>query len=292
MIAVLGLGIMGSALARDAVRAGLPTVVWDRNPARGAALGSSDLTFTPSVADAVRDAAVVVTMVSDADAVMNVMQDLGGLAAMKAGASWVQMATIGVEGTERALALAKTRPEIVFVDAPVSGSRGPAEEGKLVVLASGDRERAGAEAQRFFEAIATKVHWLGEAGQGTRMKLVFNAWIGLVMEGVAEVATLCDALSVDPARFAELAAGGPLFPPWALQKLRKIIAKGVEEPEFPLRWAEKDVLLALSASGEASAALPVLSDIAHVWADAAEDFGSYDLSAVYLALQRRRKLPA
>jgi 3-hydroxyisobutyrate dehydrogenase len=289
MIAVLGLGIMGSALARDAARAGVATVVWDRNPARGAALTSDNLTFATNVADAVRDATVVVTMVADADAVMNVMQDLGALAAMKAGASWVQMATIGVEGTERALLLSGTRPEIVFIDAPVSGSRGPAEEGKLVVLASGDRERAGTETQRFFESIATKVHWLGEAGQGTRMKLVFNAWIGLLMEGVAEVATLCDALSVDPARFAELVAGGPLFPPWALQKFRKIIDNGVTQPEFPLRWAEKDVLLALSASGKAGAALPILSEIANVWADAAEDFGSYDLSAVYLALQRRRK---
>jgi 3-hydroxyisobutyrate dehydrogenase len=289
MIAVLGLGIMGSALARDAARAGLPTVAWDRNPAHGAALTSENLTFTTNVADAVRDASVVITMVADADAVLNVMHDLGALAAMKAGASWVQMATIGVEGTERALRLAGTRPEIVFIDAPVSGSRGPAEEGKLVVLASGDREGAGAETHRFFEAIATKVHWLGEAGQGTRMKLVFNAWIGVVMEGVAEVATLCDALSVDTARFAELVAGGPLFPPWALQKLHKIIDNGVSQPEFPLRWAEKDVLLALSASGKASAALPVLSEIANVWADAAEDFGSYDLSAVYLALQRRRK---
>jgi 3-hydroxyisobutyrate dehydrogenase len=244
------------------------------------------------VADAVRDASVVVTMVADADAVLNVMHDLGALAAMKAGASWVQMATIGVEGTDRALLLARTRPEIVFIDAPVSGSRGPAEEGKLVVLASGDRERAGTETQRFFDAIASKVHWLGEAGQGTRMKLVFNAWIGLLMEGVAEIASLCDALSVEPASFAELVAGGPLFPPWALQKLRKVIDNGVTYPEFPLRWAEKDVQLALSASGKASVALPILSDIATVWADAAKDFGSYDLSAVYLALQRRRESPA
>jgi len=76
------------------------------------------------------------------------------------------------------------------------------------------------------------------------------------MEGVAEVATLCDALSVDPTRFAELVAGGPLFSPWALQKLRKIIDNGVTQPEFPLRWAEKETA-------------------------AAEDFGSYD----------RRRLP-
>jgi 3-hydroxyisobutyrate dehydrogenase len=286
MIAVLGVGIMGSALAHDAARAGLPTIAWDRDPQHSASLTGDNLRFTTSLTDAVRNADVVVTMVPDADAVINVMQDLGAFAAMKSGASWVQMATIGVEGIERAIRLAQTRPEIAFVDAPVSGSRGPAEAGKLVVLASGDRERAGAETQRFFDSIATTVHWLGEAGQGTRMKLIFNAWLGIVMEGVAEIAILCDTLSVDASRFGELAAAGPLFPPWALQKLHKIIDKRFEETEFPLQWAEKDVMLALSAAGKARAQLPVLKEIADVWAGATSEFGSYDLSAVYLALRR------
>jgi 3-hydroxyisobutyrate dehydrogenase len=286
MIAVLGVGIMGSALAHDAARAGLPTAAWDRDPQHGASLSGDNLRFTTSLTDAVANADVVVTMVPDADAAMNVMQDLGGFAAMKSGASWVQMATIGVQGIERAIRLAQTRPEIAFVDAPVSGSRGPAEAGKLVVLASGDRDRAGAEVQRFFDSIATTVHWLGEAGQGTRMKLIFNAWLGIVMEGVAEIAILCDTLSVDASRFGELAAAGPLFPPWALQKLHKIIDKRFEETEFPLQWAEKDVMLALSAAGKARAQLPVLKEIADVWAGATSEFGSYDLSAIYLALRR------
>ena len=292
MIAVLGSGIMGSAFARNAARAGLPTILWDRNAARGAAFAGDGMTFTTDVAQAVRDADVVVTMVADADAVMNVMERLGALAAMKAGASWLQMATIGLDGTERAIRLAATRPELVFLDAPVSGSRGPAEAGKLVVLASGDRERAGAAAEAFFGAIASQVHWLGDAGQGTRMKLAFNAWIGIMMEGVAEIVTLCGALSVDPARFGELVAGGPLVPAWALAKLRKIVDGDVTETEFPLRWAEKDLVLALSASAHASAALPILNEIAAVWSEAVAEFGSDDLSAVYLALQRRKTAPS
>ncbi len=123
---------MGSALAHDAARAGLPTIAWDRDPRHGASLTGDNLSFATSLMDAVRSADVVVTMVPDADAVMNVMQDLGAFAAMKSGAAWVQMATVGIDGIERALRLAQTRPEIAFVDAPVSGSRGPAEAGKLV----------------------------------------------------------------------------------------------------------------------------------------------------------------
>jgi len=286
-VAVLGLGIMGSALVRDAARAGLHATGWDRTDKSAAVLASDGVHVAQTAREAVRDADVVVTMVPDADAVLSVMQERGAFTAMKAGASWVQMSTIGLDGTERAMRLASTRPDIAFVDAPVSGSKGPAEEGKLVILASGDRAHAGEAVQRFFDAVGTQMHWLGDAGQGTRMKLLFNAWLGVVMEGVAEVVTLADALGVEPQRFASLASGGPLVPPWALAKLKKITEKNTGETEFPLRWAHKDVLLALAAAGEARSRLPILTKIASVWEDAVRDFGADDLSAIYLALQQR-----
>jgi 3-hydroxyisobutyrate dehydrogenase len=288
-VAILGLGIMGSALARDAARAGLNTTAWDRSAERAAKLASDKLHIAQTVPEAVRDADIVVTMVADADAVMSVMEERGGVGAMKAGAAWVQMSTIGVDGTDRAMRLAATRPDIVFVDAPVSGSKEAAEEGKLMVLASGDRARAGEAVQRFFDAISVKTHWLGEAGQGTRMKLLFNAWLGILTEGVAEVATLGNALGIAPERFSALASGGPLFPPWAAAKLEKIVEKRTSETEFPLRWAHKDVLLALAAAGGARSRLPILSKIGTIWAEAVRDFGADDLSAIYLALQQRRE---
>ena len=141
-------------------------------------------------------------MVSSADAVLSIMKEREVLPAMKPGAVWIQMSTIGVEGTERASRLAVTRPEIGFLDAPVSGSKAAAEQGKLVILASGDQVRAGAAAQPFFDAIAAQTHWLGDVGQGTRMKLLFNTWIAVLMEGVAEVSVLGDALGIDLGRFA------------------------------------------------------------------------------------------
>ena len=161
-------------------------------------------------------------MVSNADAVLSNMKEREVLPAMKPSALWIQMSTIGVEGTERASRLAATRPEIGFLDAPVSGSKAAAEQGKLVILASGDQVRAGAAVQAFFDAIAAQTHWLGEVGQGTRMKLLFNAWIAALMEGVAEVSVLGDALGMDLGRFAALVSGGPLVPAWAVAKLQKI----------------------------------------------------------------------
>jgi 3-hydroxyisobutyrate dehydrogenase len=283
-VTVLGLGIMGSAFAHTAAARGLQVTGWDRSPAHLAALTAGGGRFASTAAEAAANADVVVTMVPDADAVMDVMTSQGAFAAMRPGAVWVQMSTIGVEGTERALRLAATRGDVTLIDAPVSGSKAVAEQGKVLVLASGDRERAGAATQRFFEALGT-VQWLGEAGAGTRMKLLFNAWIAIEMEGVAELAILAGALGVDLQRFASLAAGGPLVPPWALAKMKKISEGTTAETEFPLRWADKDVRLARSAAGDQRARLPMLGTIDAVWAGAVERYGGDDLSAIYVALR-------
>jgi 3-hydroxyisobutyrate dehydrogenase len=286
-VAVLGLGIMGSAMVRDAARAGLHVVAWDRKPEVALALSSVGAHAARTLREAVHDVEVVVTMVPDADAVLSLMEGQQAFSAMKAGAAWVQMATIGAEGTDRALRLAATRPEIAFVDAPVSGSKGPAEEGKLVILASGDPGHARNAVSQFFDSIGSRTHWLGEAGQGTRMKLLFNAWMAILNEAVAEVAVLAGSLGTNLEAFASLAQGGPLVPAWALGKLTKIAEDKMREPEFPLRWAHKDVSLALSAAGQQRSRLPVLNEIATVWGKALDQFGADDLSAIYLALQGR-----
>lgn len=280
---------MGAALARSAARAGLDITGWDRSAEHASAIAADKVHIAQTAMEAVLDADVVVTMVSDADAVLSIMKERGALAAMKPGAAWIQMSTIGVEGTERALRLAETRPEIIFLDAPISGSKRAAEQAKLVILASGDRTRAGEAVQRFFDAAGAQTHWLGNVGQGTRMKLMFNAWLGVLMEGVAEVALLGDALGIDQSLFASLVSGGPLVPPWAVAKFEKIREKRTAETEFPLRWAHKDVLLALAAAREDRSRLPILNQIARTWADADRDFGADDLSAIYVALKQQRE---
>jgi 3-hydroxyisobutyrate dehydrogenase len=287
-VGILGLGIMGSAFARRASGAGLIVTGWDRAPEHATALAADGVREARSPADAAAGADVVVTMVTDADAVLSVMRDQGAFAAMPAGATWAQMATIGLDGIQQSERLAATRPEITLVDAPVSGSKATAEAGKLIVLASGDRERANPATARFFSSIATQTHWLGPVGSGTRMKLLLNAWLAVVNEGVAEVVGLADVLGVPPRQFTAVVTGGPLVPPWALAKIEKIANQKTAETEFPLRWAEKDVRLALDAAGDAERArLPILNEIAEVWATALDEFGSQDLSAIYTALARR-----
>jgi 3-hydroxyisobutyrate dehydrogenase len=281
-VAVLGLGILGAVVARRAAGAGVPVVAWDRSPDHRIAIAAQQVETASTPAEAVEHADVVVTILFDADAVLDVMRAQGACEAMKPGAVWLQMSTIGIEGTERAIALAASRPDVAFVDAPVSGSKYVAETGQLVVFASGDRERAGEGVQPFFDAIARDVHWLGAAGQGTRIGLLFSAWIGMLIENIAEVTRLAQALDIEPRRFVELVSNGALVPPWALAKFQKIVENRTGEVEVPLRLAHKNVLLALAAAGDARARLPVLDHIASMWAAVVDQHGESDISEVYL----------
>src|SRR6201989_1781620 len=136
------------------------------------------------------------------------------------------MGPIGVAApAESASRLGQLRPDVLFVDAPVSGSKGPAEAGQLLILASGP-PAAEAALRPAFSAIGRKTVWLGEAGQGSRMKLVVNAYMSILIEGVAEALELAGRLGIGDAELAEAIEGGPLDAPIADAKLHQIGRRG------------------------------------------------------------------
>jgi 3-hydroxyisobutyrate dehydrogenase len=281
-VAVLGTGIMGSAMARRLVAAGLRTTVWDRSPQATAPLAAAGALVAGSPRDAVAGARVVITMLPTADVVEQVIFAGGAAEAFAGGAVWAQMGTIG-DGATTGIAdrLARIRPDVLFVDAPVSGSKGPAETGQLLILASGP-PAAHAAAGPAFAAIGRKTIWLGSAGQGSRMKLVVNAYMSTLIEGVAEALELASRLGIDAAALAEAIEGGPLDAPIADAKLHKM-QHGDFAPEFPLEWALKDVDLAVAAAGDDG--LPLLEALSRQWRAAVEaGHGRDDVSAARLAL--------
>ena len=280
-VAVLGIGIMGSAMARRLAAAGLRTTVWDRSPQATASLAATAL-VAESARAAGSDAGVVVTMLPTADVVDSVIFAGGVAEAFAEGAVWAQMGTIGVEATMGiADRLGQVRPDVMFVDAPVSGSKGPAETGQLLILASGPPS-ARAITGPAFAAIGRKTVWLGAAGQGSRMKLVVNAYMSTLIEGVAEALELASRLGIDAAGLAEVIEGGPLDAPIADAKLHKM-QSGDFAPEFPLEWALKDVDLAIAAAGDDR--LPLLEALSRQWRAAVEaGHGRDDVSAARLAL--------
>jgi 3-hydroxyisobutyrate dehydrogenase len=198
------------------------------------------------------------------------------------GGLWAQMGTIGVRATTGIGArLGQLRPDVMFVDAPVSGSKGPAEAGQLLILASGPAA-AQPVARPVFSAIGRKTVWLGEAGQGSRLKLIVNAYLATLIEGVAEALELSDDLGIDPRSLADAIEGGPLDAPIAGAKLHKM-ERGDFAPEFPLQWALKDVDLALEAAD--GDRLPLLAALSRQWRGAVDaGHGREDISAARLAL--------
>jgi 3-hydroxyisobutyrate dehydrogenase len=282
-VAVLGTGIMGAAMARRLLAASVRTTVWDRSPSVTAPLREAGAQVASTPDDAVKNAAIVITMLPTADVVNDVVFDGKVTDAFRHGAVWAQMGTIGPDATiELAGRLSSLRPDVMLVDAPVSGSKGPAESGQLLVLASGPTE-AQAILEPAFSAIGRKTVWLGEAGEGSRMKLVVNAYMSALIEGVAEALELADRLGVDSSKLAEAIEGGPLDAPIADAKLHKM-ERGDFAPEFPLEWALKDVDLALATAGEAG--LPMLAALSHQWrAVVAAGHGREDVSAARLGLR-------
>lgn len=281
-VAVIGAGIMGSAMGRNLAAAGLATRVWDRSASATRPLAEAGAVAAPSAQDAVRDAGVVITMLPTADAVESVIFDGGVAGALADGCVWAQMGTIGVEATLRIRdRLAAQRPGVMFVDAPVSGSKGPAEQGQLLILASGPG--AAADVLRpVFDVLGRKTVWLGEAGQGSQVKLVVNAYMSILIEGVAETMELADRLGIGHQQLAEVIEGGPLDAPIADAKLHKMDRHDYAA-EFPLEWALKDVDLAINAAG--GEAPPLLAALSGQWHTAVADgHGRQDISAARLAL--------
>ena len=281
-VCILGAGAMGSAMAMRLLEQRLDVRAWDRTWEKADALRSRGGNAFRDIEEAVREADAVITMLADGAAVISTMTR--ALPAMRSGSIWVQMSTIGVEATAQAITLANGRSDITFVDAPVSGSIGPARAGALTILASGPKSTVDALAP-VFTALGHRTVWLGDAGAGSRMKLVLNSWLATLVEGTAEIATLANALDVSLDRVAECLQGGPLDATLVRSKLEKIAAREFGS-EFSLANAAKDVRLALQAEAhDGGGGLPMLETLNREWQHALSlGYGDRDVSVVYLAL--------
>jgi 3-hydroxyisobutyrate dehydrogenase len=277
-VALLGTGTMGAGMAASIARAGLPLRVWNRSREKAEPLAGVGVVIADSPAEAVEGADLVLTMLFDADAVAATMEQ--ARASLAPGAVWVQQSTVGVEGSDRLVALARDLG-VAYVDAPVLGTRKPAEDGALVVLASGPpdvRERV----TPVFDAIGSRTLWLGAAGEASRLKLAANAWVITVVEGIAESLALTRSLGLDPHLFLQAVAGGAMDAPYVQLKGTAMI-EGDFEPSFSLDGAAKDGDLIVAAARGAGVELAVVEAARdHLARARAAGHGGQDLSATYL----------
>jgi len=277
-VAVLGAGgTMGLPIARNIARAGIEVRAWNRTREKAESLKEDAATVFGSPGEAADGATVLLTMLADADAVIASVQD--ALPAVSEGGAWLQMSTIGEAGTERCMELA-SQHALTFLDSPVLGTKQPAEQGTLVILASGP-EAARGGVQPIFDAIGQKTMWAGEAGTGSRLKLVTNSWVLTVVEGCAETVALAEGLGLDPALLFEALEGGTLDLPYLRMKGKAILERNFE-PMFSLTLAAKDARLVKESAERHGLDLPVLATIRRRMAEAVEEHGDKDMIATYL----------
>jgi 3-hydroxyisobutyrate dehydrogenase len=283
-VAVLGAGsTMGLPMARNMARAGIGVRAWNRTREKAVALEDDGAAVLDTPREAVDGSGVILTMLSDADAVLDAAEDV--VAGAAPDTVWLQMSTIGEAGTDRCAELAAAHGVTLF-DAPVLGTKQPAEEGKLVVLASGPAD-ARPRVQPIFDAVGQRTMWVGEAGAGTRLKVVANSWVLAVVEAGAEIVALAEGLDLDPNLVFEAIEGGPLDLPYLRMKGKAMLERQFA-PSFKLALAAKDAGLIEESARRHGVDVPLFGTIRRRLAEGAKDHGDKDLSATYLTSAPRR----
>ncbi|HWE08803.1 MAG TPA: NAD(P)-dependent oxidoreductase [Solirubrobacteraceae bacterium] len=281
-IAVLGAGgTMGFAMARNLARAGFQIRAWNRSRDKAQPLSGDGAQIFDTAAEAAGEATVILTMLADADAVLECMGGDGGALSAELGREpvWLQMSTIGEAGTERCIELARDH-ELEFVDAPVLGTKEPAEQGKLVVLASGP-DRLRGRMQPTFDVVGQRTMWVGGAGRGSQLKLVTNAWLVAIVEGAAEAFALAEGTGLDPQLLLDAVEGGPLDLPYLRLKGKAMMERNFQ-PSFSLKLAAKDAALVEEAASRHGLDLPLVHTIRERLEAGVPEHGNEDMSATFL----------
>jgi 3-hydroxyisobutyrate dehydrogenase len=272
-------------MARSLLRAGLATTVWNRDPAKAEPLAAAGARVATTVDDALAGSDVVLTMLFDATSVAAVLQSPLAAGTFPSEAVWLQCSTTGLAGTARLAELA-AEAGVAFVDAPVLGTKQPAEEGNLVVLCSGP-EHVRSRVAPVIDALGSKTLWVGDQpGQASALKLVCNAWVTTLNNAVAQSISLAQALGLDPLLFLAAIDSGPVNAPFAQFKGRLMLRGNTAESAFTLDGALKDAELIGGALRDAGVDGTLMSAVTgQIRAASSAGYGSHDMAAVIRAFR-------
>ncbi len=282
--AVLGTGIMGSAMARSLAREGHDVTVWNRTPERAAATAGQRITACGAVADALLGADVVFTMLYDADSVLDVTPEITG--ALPDGAVWAQSTTVGPDGMRR-IAEGAGAVGDRLLDAPVLGTKQPAEDGKLTVLVAGPAAAVD-HARPAFDAVGARTVELGERlGDASALKLAANSWVASLCAATAQALGLAESLGLEPRLFLEAITGGPADSAYAQGKGSIMLEQAWDDPAFAIDSVVKDVGLMIDAARDIGFPDELLTSLLALY-DRASDrgLGGADMAAVRAAFDR------
>lgn len=280
IVAVLGTGLIGAPVARNLANKGFAVRVWNRTTAKADALEQTNLQACSTVAEAISGATHVVTVLKDGDCVASAIE--AGAGHYHAGAIWLQLSTVGIEAIERLDALA-SKHSLVFYDAPVQGTRQPAELGQLIILASGPGAQREV-VQPLFDAIGKRTLWVAEAaGHGSRLKLALNSWAFALTHGLAESLAIARGLGVDPSLVVDVVRNGPMDCPYFQIKSGAMLADNYT-PSFTVANAVKDSKLIVEAARRAGVSVDVAQAGLQRFERALDaGYGDKDMAASFLA---------
>jgi 3-hydroxyisobutyrate dehydrogenase-like beta-hydroxyacid dehydrogenase len=277
-VGFIGLGLMGSRLARRLHAAGWNVRAWNRSPQPAAEINKEGIAIASSVADLVADSDVILSSLANDGAVRSIYLDTGGVfSSAKPGTVILEMSTISPELSRRLHQEARARA-VAFLDVAISGSTPAVDAGTITLLAGGDKETFE-QCVPIFESIARQWFLIGTGSSGVQMKLVVNLLLGLDMQAIAEAVSLGEHLQIDRDVLLDVLSKTAVVAPAMAGKFQKIRANDYS-PEFPLRLMSKDMDLVMDAARASGADLPAASVAQSVLASHVTTSGDLDLSAI------------
>lgn len=279
-IGFIGLGIMGSRMAANLQKAGHSLILFNRTKEKAAELLANGATWAKHPADCARQCDILFTMLSTPQIVRQLAEgDEGFLMELETGKLWVDCSTVNPSFSLEMAAAAQAHG-IHFLDAPVAGTKGPAEKGELLFLVGGDKKDVET-AQPYFDIMGKKTLHLGEKGKGASMKILINLMLAQSVLAFSEAMSLGNAMQLDTKVLFDVLLATPVVAP-VLGALRLKLEAEDRSANFPLKWMQKDIHLAASTAFEYSVPMPSLNTAKEVFAMAKQaGLGDEDFSSIY-----------
>ncbi|WP_022793063.1 NAD(P)-dependent oxidoreductase [Marinococcus halotolerans] len=284
-VGFIGTGIMGSNMVKNLMDAGEKVTIYNRTKQKAQHLLDAGAGWRETPRELVSKVDVVFTMLSNPEAVEEIANSVDGLLAGETSRKiWVDMSTVN-PGFTRQMAKTAKMKEMRLVDAPVSGSKGPAEKGELVFLAGG-REEDVQKVQPLLEIMGKNVHYMGGTGSGSAMKMSVNLTLMHAMTSLSEGLHAAEGLGLDKEQALDVLLQVPTTAP-AVAGKRDMLLSGSYETQFPLKHAYKDLHLLEESAYQAGISLPVTGSVREAYALAKQyGMGDEDFAAVYKLLSK------
>jgi len=287
-IGFIGLGIMGSRMAENLLKKGHELVVYNRTKQKAGPLIAAGAVWAPTPADVAKQVTVLITMLAKPDAVAEtaLIGKHGFLNHLADNSLWIDCSTVNPSFSKLMAHEAKQR-RVRFLDAPATGTKGPAEQGQLLFFVGGEKDDLD-EARPLLEAMGRAVHHIGGHGMGTSMKMVGNLILAQAMVAFSEAIVLGEALGIPKDLLFNTLLSSPVAAPFLAMKRGKL-ESGNFETEFPLQWMHKDTQLVAETAYEAGVAVPATNTVKEIYALAVrKGLGEQDFSAVYKLLSEKK----